>query len=105
LGIQNPTYKTRGEMEMVGFLVGAMIGVLLGAFIICCLVVGDDEIDSYHKIIETYDKEVNRQYKVIKKAKRQIEILLEIALEQDSENVNLIDRLKGIIEIMEDKND
>ena len=90
---------------MVGFLVGAMIGVLLGAFIICCLVVGDDEIDSYHKIIETYDKEVNRQYKVIKKAKRQIEILLEIALEQDSENVNLIDRLKGIIEIMEDKND
>lgn len=92
-------------MEMVGFLVGTMIGVLLGAFIICCLVVGDDEIDSYHKIIETYDKEVNRQYKVIKKAKRQIEILLEIALEQDSENVNLIDRLKGIIEIMEDKND
>lgn len=92
-------------MEMVGFLVGAMIGVLLGAFIICCLVVGDDEIDSYHKIIETYDKEVNRQYKVIKKTKRQIEILLEIALEQDSENVNLIDRLKGIIEIMEDKND
>lgn len=90
---------------MVGFLVGTMIGVLLGAFIICCLVVGDDEIDSYHKIIETYDKEVNRQYKVIKKAKRQIEILLEIALEQDSENVNLIDRLKGIIEIMEDKND
>lgn len=90
---------------MVGFLVGAMIGVLLGAFIICCLVVGDEEIDSYHKIIETYDKEVNRQYKVIKKAKRQIEILLEIALEQDSENVNLIDRLKGIIEIMEDKND
>ena len=90
---------------MVGFLVGAMIGVLLGAFIICCLVVGDDEIDSYHKIIETYDKEVNRQYKVIKKTKRQIEILLEIALEQDSENVNLIDRLKGIIEIMEDKND
>lgn len=90
---------------MVGFLIGAMIGVLLGAFIICCLVVGDDEIDSYHKIIETYDKEVNRQYKVIKKAKRQTEILLEIALEQDSENVNLIDRLKGIIEIMEDKND
>lgn len=90
---------------MVGFLVGAMIGVLLGAFIICCLVVGDDEIDSYHKIIETYDKEVNRQYKVIKKAKRQIEILLEIALEQDRENVNLIDRLKGIIEILEDKND
>lgn len=90
---------------MVGFLVGAMIGVLLGAFIICCLVVGDDEIDSYHKIIETYDKEVNRQYKVIKKAKRQIEILLEIALEQDSENVNLIDRLKGIIEIMEDKSE
>lgn len=90
---------------MVGFLVGAMIGALLGAFIICCLVVGDDEIDSYHKIIETYDKEVNRQYKVIKKAKRQIEILLEIALEQDSENVNLIDRLKGIIEIMEGKND
>lgn len=92
-------------MEMVGFLVGTMIGVLLGAFIICSLVVGDDEIDSYHKIIETYDKEVNRQYKVIKKAKRQTEILLEIALEQDSENVNLIDRLKGIIEIMEDKND
>lgn len=63
---------------MVGFLVGAMIGVLLGAFIICCLVVGDDEIDSYHKIIETYDKEVDRQYKVIKKVSKYIKSLLEI---------------------------
>ncbi len=77
---------------MVGFLVGAMIGVLLGAFIICCLVVGDDEIDSYHKIIETYDKEVNRQYKVIQKACRYIK-----------ENDYLDE--KELIYILEDKND
>lgn len=39
----------------------------------------------------------------INKATRHIEVLLEIALEQDSENVNLIDRLKGILNILKEE--
>ena len=46
------------------------------------------------------DKEIERLNKINKKATRHIEILLELALEQDSENVNLIDRLKGILDIL-----
>lgn len=36
----------------------------------------------------------------INKAIRHLEILLEITKEQDSENVNLIDRLEGILNIL-----
>ena len=88
-------------MEMVGFVIGLLVGGMLGMFIVCCLVAGNETELQMAQIIETYDNEVNRQYKVIKKTKRQIEILLELALEQDSENVNLIDRLKGILNILQ----
>ena len=39
----------------------------------------------------------------INKVTRHIEVLLEIALEQDSENVNLIDRLKEILNTLKGK--
>lgn len=45
-------------------------------------------------------EEIKRLNKINKKAFTQIKILLELALEQDSENVNLIDRLKGILDIL-----
>ena len=85
---------------MVGFLVGVMIGVLLGAFIICCLVVGDDEIDSYHKIIETYDKEVNRQYKVIKRVSKYIKDNF-----SNPDGTIWHDHMEKIMRMLEDKND
>ena len=45
-------------------LVGGMLGLMLMAFV----KVGDIEENYYIDLIQTYDKEVNRQYKVIKKA-------------------------------------
>lgn len=47
-----------------------------------------------------YNLENNKLKSIVNKATRHIEILLELALEQDSENVNLIDRLKGILDIL-----
>ena len=50
------------------------------------------------------DEHIKELQDRINKATRHIEILLEIALEQDSENVNLIDRLKGILNILKGDN-
>ena len=55
------------------FIAGMIIGAILGAFIICCLVAGNETELQMAQIIETYDNEVNRQYKVIKKAIEYIE--------------------------------
>lgn len=60
-------------MEMVGFVIGLLVGGMLGMFIVCCLVAGNETELQMAQIIETYDNEVNRQYKVIKKAIEYIE--------------------------------
>ena len=66
-----------------------------------------NEMERLKDLCNKYEEEHNTTFKEWKKviqanikASRQIEILLEIALEQDSENVNLIDRLKGILDIL-----
>lgn len=58
---------------MVGFIIGLLVGGMLGMFIVCCLVAGNETELQMAQIIETYDNEVNRQYKVIKKAIEYIE--------------------------------
>ena len=58
-------------MEMVGFVIGMLIGGLLGFMIMAFIKVGDTD-DYYIDIIQTYDKEVNRQYKVLKKIDKYI---------------------------------
>ena len=58
---------------MVGFVIGLLVGGMLGMFIVCCLVAGNETELQMAQIIETYDNEVNRQYKVIKKAIEYIE--------------------------------
>lgn len=55
----------------------------------------------FNELYDDATEEIERLNKINKKATRQIEILLEIALEQDSENVNLIDRLRGILNILQ----
>ena len=61
----------------------------------------------YFKKIEEYDKEVNRLYKKNKQLKKNIdksikltEELYKTAKEQDSDNVNLIDRLEIILKTL-----
>lgn len=57
------------------FMIGILVGAILGAFVICCCVAGKDvdEIDkAYADILATYDKEVNRQSKIISNAKKYI---------------------------------
>lgn len=56
---------------MVGFVIGMLIGGLLGFMIMAFIKVGDTD-DYYIDIIQTYDKEVNRQYKEIKELKDEL---------------------------------
>lgn len=54
---------------MVGFFIGLLVGAMLGFTLMACLKVGGDDLEQYYiDLIQTYDKEVNRQYKVIKSA-------------------------------------
>lgn len=53
---------------MVGFVIGLLVGGMLGLMLMAFVKVGDIEENYYIDLIQTYDKEVNRQYKVIKKA-------------------------------------
>lgn len=54
---------------MVGFVIGLLVGAMLGFTLMACLKVGGDDLEQYYiDLIQTYDKEVNRQYKVIKSA-------------------------------------
>ena len=54
---------------MVGFVIGLLVGAMLGFMLMAFIKVGGDDIEQYYiDLIQTYDKEVNRQYKVIKKA-------------------------------------
>lgn len=72
MGIQNTPYKTRGQVAMVGFVIGLLVGATLGFTIMACIKVGGDE-QYYIDLIQTYDKEVNRQYKEIKELKEEKE--------------------------------
>ena len=56
--------------------------------------------NKYEEEHKTTFEEWKKDIKANKKVIRQIEIILEIALEQDSENVNLIDRLRYILNIL-----
>lgn len=54
---------------MVGFVIGLLVGAVLGFTLMACLKVGGDDLEQYYiDLIQTYDKKVNRQYKIIKKA-------------------------------------
>lgn len=60
-----------------------------------------EQCDKYEEEHKTTFEEWKKDIKTNKKAIRQIEIILEIALEQDSENVNLIDRLRYFLNILQ----
>ena len=51
----------------------------------------------HSKILLNYIKQKD---KIINKASKEIKTILKMALEQDSENVNLIDRLKYILDVL-----
>ena len=54
---------------MVGFVIGLLVGIVIGFMIMTFIKVGGDDLEQYYiDLIQTYDKEVNRQYKVIKNA-------------------------------------
>lgn len=47
---------------------------MVGFSIMACIKVGGDDLEQYYvDLIQTYDKEVNRQYKEIKKLKQELE--------------------------------
>lgn len=74
MGVQDTPYKERGQVAMVGFVIGLLVGALLGFTLMACLKVGGDDLEQYYiDLIQTYDKEVNRQYKCINKAIEYIE--------------------------------
>jgi len=55
---------------MVGFVIGLLVGAMLGFTLMACLKVGGDDLEQYYiDLIQTYDKEVNRQYKEIQELK------------------------------------
>ena len=59
---------------MVGFVIGLLVGAMLGFTLMACLKVGGDDLEQYYiDLIQTYDKEVNRQYKEIKELKEKLE--------------------------------
>lgn len=59
---------------MVGFVIGLLVGIVIGFMIMACLKVGGDDLEQYYiDLIQTYDKEVNRQYKEIKELKEKLE--------------------------------
>ena len=89
-------------MEMVGFVIGLLVGAMLGMFIVCCLVAGNETELQMAQIIETYDNEVNRQYKVIKKAIEYIKNKYDYILKDDTflDHDERIDR-KQILNLLE----
>ena len=59
---------------MVGFVIGLLVGAMLGFMLMACIKVGGDDLEQYYiDLIQTYDKEVNRQYKEIKELKEKLE--------------------------------
>lgn len=59
---------------MVDFVIGWLVGAVLGFTLMACLKVGGDDLEQYYiDLIQTYDKEVNRQYKEIKELKEKLE--------------------------------
>lgn len=74
---------------MVGFVIGLLVGAMLGFTLMACLKVGGDDLEQYYiDLIQTYDKEVNRQYKCISEA---IEFINDIApWEEKTEDGDII---------------
>lgn len=59
---------------MVGFVIGLVIGALLGFTLMACFKVGGNDTEKYYiDLIQTYDKEVNRQYEEIQELKEEKE--------------------------------
>lgn len=88
---------------MVGFVIGLLVGAMLGFTLMACLKVGSDDLEQYYiDLIQTYDKEVNRQYKCINKAIEYIETNIEDEYEykgllyDNEDKQKLLDILKGV---------
>ena len=61
---------------MVGFVIGLLVGALLGFMLMAFIKVGSDDLEQYYiDLIQTYDKEVKRQYKCINKAIHRIQLI------------------------------
>lgn len=85
---------------MVGFVIGLLVGAMLGFTLMGFIKVGSDDLEQYYvDLIQTYDKEVNRQYKCINKAIEHIDKELgNINVQENIMAKNELLKIKSIIQ-------
>lgn len=86
----------------MGIIIGILIGALLIVFVMCSLIIGgDSEEEEMFRIIGMLDREVNREYIIIKEAIKYVEdenIDITTIRFNDIQDVkkDLLDILKGV---------